>query len=374
MRQVRYAALWLRERFWRAAMVWQTSGSGAAGVARLLKRGRAARPNAVMAQDVRHAVTAPIRVVLHVRRGDVFYLGPKTGRPHPHWVDSETVLEMMRGVRQALGVPLEAPRVQVDLYTEKGWLHNDTAALRALAPTAIIHIDSKPSATVDALIAMASADLLVMGSSGFSLWAGIFSCGVKVGPPMHEGLPMRFVSYASTITTRKRSFEDEALEPLRRAWAEYSSCRQDPGCGKTLCSARHVASQWWGRSGLARDLIQDAAAVQWQLPAVLDSSSFDRVQSASAATSADTLAPLQGVPRGLLRRGSLARARCGRTCGPALNVMWGSCYNKSTDAREIVGCVRARWQGNLSLFLQARKRLPNYPGSMGRSKPSRKSG
>ena len=41
--------------------------------------------------------------MLHVRRGDVYYLGPKTGRPHPHYVESTAVLEELSGVREAVG-------------------------------------------------------------------------------------------------------------------------------------------------------------------------------------------------------------------------------------------------------------------------------
>ena len=41
--------------------------------------------------------------MLHVRRGDVYYLGPKTGRPHPHYVESAAMLEVLSGVREAVG-------------------------------------------------------------------------------------------------------------------------------------------------------------------------------------------------------------------------------------------------------------------------------
>ena len=60
------------------------------------------------------------------------------------------MLEVLHGVREALGVALAAPLVAVHLFSEaKGWLANDTAALRVVAPDAQIHLDSGPSATID---------------------------------------------------------------------------------------------------------------------------------------------------------------------------------------------------------------------------------
>eukprot|EP00966_Prymnesium_polylepis_P005199 119759-Prymnesium_polylepis.1 len=226
--EVRYAAVWLRERFWRATFAWAANreaiaASSTAAATRhnaqqrkkkdSLSPSRAASPS--MLQLTSRADGAA-RVAVHVRRGDVYYLGPKTGRPHPHWVDTSVVLEILRGVRDALGGPLAPPSVELDVFTEAGWLANDTAALRELAPAARVHTASDPHSTVDALIAMARADLLVMGSSGFSLWAGILSCGVKVGAPLHEGLPMRHVGYDATITTRTEPFERTALPQLRQ--------------------------------------------------------------------------------------------------------------------------------------------------------------
>jgi len=173
--EVRYAGLWLRERFWSAVLQRQRlsrapppAGSGG---------GRSARGG-----GAERRLLSAVRVAVHVRRGDVYYLGPKTRLPHPHWVETGTVLDVLQGVRRALGVPLEPPAVDVEVHTERGWLPNDTAALRRVAPRAVVLLgdERSPGATVEALVAMASADLLVMGSSGFSFWAGLFSCGVKV--------------------------------------------------------------------------------------------------------------------------------------------------------------------------------------------------
>ena len=80
----RYAGLWLRERFWQALNA-RAAAAGLAGAPSPASAGR------------------PVRVVLHVRRGDVYYLGPKTGRPHPHYVESAAVLEVLSGVREAVG-------------------------------------------------------------------------------------------------------------------------------------------------------------------------------------------------------------------------------------------------------------------------------
>ena len=68
--------------------------------------------------------------------------------------------------------PVSCSQVRVHLFSEaKGWQANDTAALRAVAPHAELHLDSSPSATIDALILMSRADVLLMGASGFSNWA-----------------------------------------------------------------------------------------------------------------------------------------------------------------------------------------------------------
>ena len=133
----------------------------------------------------------------------------------------------------------------VHVHTERGWLANDTAALHRLAPGAAVHTDSSPAATIEALVRMArcvasaprgvqrrpahadpltssplagtalpsragaappaatparlctrehllarhprsrSSDILLVGPSGFSLWAGLLSCGVKISAPSH---------------------------------------------------------------------------------------------------------------------------------------------------------------------------------------------
>ena len=74
---MRYAGLWLRERFWQALQ------------ARAVAAGLTSAPA---------GGAGPIRVVMHVRRGDVPYIGPKTGKPHPHYVESSAVLEVLAGV------------------------------------------------------------------------------------------------------------------------------------------------------------------------------------------------------------------------------------------------------------------------------------
>ena len=70
-------------------------------------------------------------------------------------------------------------------------------ALRRVAPGVTVHTDSSQAATVRAVVEMASADILVLGSSGFSSWAGLFSCGVKLGSADTGALPCcRGCSYA----------------------------------------------------------------------------------------------------------------------------------------------------------------------------------
>jgi len=68
-------------------------------------------------------------------------------------------------VAAVLGRPLEQPAVHVHVHTERGWQANDTAALRQVAPGAFVHIDSSPSATIEAMVRMASSDILVVGPS-----------------------------------------------------------------------------------------------------------------------------------------------------------------------------------------------------------------
>ncbi len=186
----RYAALWLRERFWRAA--------------RARERRAAAGSTSRTGHEAVDAKT--ISIAIHVRRGDVTWLD-KYSRPSSRWVDTSAMLEVLRGVGSVLGVPLQRPavrtharrmhaactphacsvlatqaplalapspshaQVHVHLFSEaKGWQANDTAALRQLAPHARMHLDSSPGATIDALILMSRADVLLMGSSGFSNW------------------------------------------------------------------------------------------------------------------------------------------------------------------------------------------------------------
>jgi hypothetical protein len=174
----RYAGLWLRERFWQALYA-RAAAAGLAGAPSPTSGG------------------GPVRVVLHVRRGDVYYLGPKTGRPHPHYVESGAVLEVLAGVREAVGeqawggrgrtltLPLTPTLtvgeqawagVELDVETERGWLHNDTRAVRALLPGARINLgdDRRPHLAVEAMLRMSTADIFLMGSSGFSTWAAVF--------------------------------------------------------------------------------------------------------------------------------------------------------------------------------------------------------
>ena len=171
---MRAAGLWLRERFWQAAHSLsrrrslglpgrrghERSGKGprslthhgavtatapvgvpvtaaaasvvadatAAGVA-----GTAAGPTPTAAANV--------SISIHVRRGDVTWLD-RYGAPSHRWVETESVLDVLRGLSHVIGLPLAPPAVEVHLHSERGWLRNDTAALRVVAPWAVVHLDS----------------------------------------------------------------------------------------------------------------------------------------------------------------------------------------------------------------------------------------
>ena len=368
--EVCYAALWLRERFWRAVLERRRRvGLGANGRTELRAKGRAAAlshiPGAPVngmsnmaspAAGISAEEGGSIRICVHVRRGDVYYLGPKTRQPHPHWVETATVLDILVGVGKAIGRPLERPGVLIDVYTEVGWLSNDTAALHSIAPGARVHMDSSPGATINAMVAMSMADLLVMGSSGFSFWAGIFSCGVKVGfvRQESESLPMRFVKYASTITTRTAPFWMSAGKSLRREWSSYWGCRRDPGCRASLCGAAHLSpgstiqGSVWSRSKLARELIADTTAVQWQIPSlILWPDNTTRVAAPARETSA--LSEM---------RQTCTAQKMGKFGTKALRV--------SSGGYGLDSCVRNVWLHNLTAFLAARRKVPHGVVSVGR--------
>lgn len=352
--EVCYAGLWLRERFWQATMARSARRHHSAVPLGSIRSRRTIGVGAarLTAASNNHATNGgPIRIAVHVRRGDVYYLGPKTRLPHPHWVETVTVLDMLLGVRKALDMPLQAPAVQVAVYTEKGWLRNDTHALRAIAPDATIHMDSTPAATVNALVELSMADVLIMGSSGFSQWAGIFSCGIKIGQkakPHAEPLPMRFLTYASTITTRTGAFWPEVGEPLRSAWVQYWACRRDPACRRSLCRPHHIASDSvWTRSALARQQIANSQAVQWRLPELVlwpnDEAIDTRIAQDGSESSA--LADLRAWCSSKTTSGSSQTTATAVTAPRRAGLGHGA-------------CLRNAWLHNLTAFLAARKKVP----------------
>ena len=75
---------------------------------------------------------------------------------------------------------------------------------------------------------MASSDILVVGPSGFSQWAGIFSCGIKIAAPSSPLLPMRHVPFGMSLTTRRAPFAAAAQPALASMWREYWGCKSDP--------------------------------------------------------------------------------------------------------------------------------------------------
>ena len=168
---------------------------------------------------------------------------------------------------------MRAQTVQLDIETERGWLANDTAAVRALHAGARVNMgdDRRPHLAVEAMMRMSAADLFVMGSSGFSGWAAVFGCGVKVGPwpgkSMGTPFSRRHVPFKNSLTTRVEPFARRALPALQVAWAEYVACRSDAACD--LCGASHVHEPRWAQSPLARALVDDPRATQWQRPPLL---------------------------------------------------------------------------------------------------------
>ena len=365
--EVRYAALWLRERFWQAVSARRRSMQQVAASPSLARGGKGGGSKGGGSKDVTGgaggagaaagspgataAEEEPISVSVHVRRGDVTYIDLK-GRPSSRWVETSTVLEILRGVQQVLRRPLAPPAVHVHVHTEHGWLANDTAAVRALAPGAEVHTDASQPATLEALVRMASSDILLVGSSGFSQWAGILSCGLKIANPTSPPLPMRHVPFASSLTTRAQPFAAAALDDLRKQWTAYHSCKRRPTCRATLCGPHHISDRRWFASGLAQRAAADLAALQWAAPA------WDAAAAAmgiGSAVGSAALAALDdnagGGVVGLSDGIKLAElAPLYRACSPARGVRSQQALSK------LLGCARSAWGKNLSNFLvSARK-------------------
>jgi hypothetical protein len=274
-------------------------------------------------------------IAIHVRRGDVTYLD-KYGRPSSRWVQTHDMLEVLRGVGQALGAPLEPPRVLVHLFSEaRGWFANDTAALREVAPRASVHLDSSPSATIDALTMMSRADILLMGTSGFSTWAGIFSCGVKIGPAHRPMLPMRHIPYSNSLVARSGEFARVALPAFRVAWARYWECKREPRCLPTLCAVRHISDERWVTSPLAMEYARRPLAAQWHVPS-----------EPPLASTRD-----EAVPAG---NGGDGRSR--RIEGWAASQQECLSLHPMTSQASLLQCTRSRWQRHVGLALSLKQR------------------
>lgn len=346
--EIRYAGLWLRERFWQAAhhVAKRARNSTISLLQPQARRAgkQRASPNAATAAAAAAAAASSngnepnITISIHIRRGDVTWLD-RYGKPSHRFIETSAMLDVLSGVRDVIGRPLAAPAVSVHLHSEKGWLANDTEALQRLAPGATIHLDSTPAATVAALLRMASSDILLLGSSGFSMWAGFFSCGVKIGAADNGGsasvnlsLPVRHVFYPSSLTTRTRPFMDVAAAQFRQSWASYWACKQDAACAPMLCSAAHIDDPRWRTSGLAQQAIADVEGMQWRPPPPLHSVGVELLaayESDSAALAASS---------------------------PALLSLWQACLTAEAAGRAAhAGCLRHAWARNLSSFIGARK-------------------
>ncbi|KAL1525687.1 hypothetical protein AB1Y20_020536 [Prymnesium parvum] len=273
--EVREAGLWLRERFWQAVRVHElaeaqgrhnvtrgrregiTRGTNV-GRAAKAHRGRKVSEDRSPAADPPPRAVPPIVISVHVRRGDVTYLD-RLGLPSSRWVETSAVLDVLRGIREKIGLELTPPRVHVHLHSErKGWLSNDTAALLAVAPGAELHLDSSPAETITAIVQMARSDIFVMGSSGFSAWAGLLSCGLKIGPAFTPPLPMRHVNYSSTLRRHYGPFLSFAGSEFSRVWTEYWGCKTSLTCRPRLCAPSHITHPLWRSSKLSQQLIANS--------------------------------------------------------------------------------------------------------------------
>lgn len=321
-------------------------------------------------------------IAIHVRRGDVTWLD-KYGLPSHRWVDTMSVLDVLRGVREIIGVPLTPPAVQLSLHSERGWLRNDTQALRELAPGARVELDSSPTSTINAMVEMASADVLIIGSSGFSEWAGLFSCGIKLGsadtgkqttqPSLR--LPMRHVFVPTSLTARSSTpfAHSAAALAFRTEWQAYAACKANAACRPHLCGPDHLSDDRWRRSRLAREAVADAAAAQWRMPppVAYTTSTSTRGGGGGAARHArgEALA-LGGAGRALPNSSWLASAASGAVArrSPALAELLAQCvrmagarHHAGSSDPHAPGCLRQKWERNLSAFVGARKSVPRAP-------------
>ena len=158
---------------------------------------------------------------------------------------------------------------------------------------------------------------------------------------------MRFVKYASTITTRTAPFWPTAGPALRTAWKDYWSCRRDPACRPSLCAARHLSPgsggrpAIWTRSVLAQQALADERAAQWRLP--------ELVLWPNASWSGDRLLASSHME-------SPAMAELRPTCAAKAPALPG--YGLDS-------CMRNVWLHNLTQFLGARKKFAGSVVSVG---------
>ena len=242
------------------------------------------------------------------------------------------------------------------MHTERGWLANDTAAVRALAPGAEVYTDASQPATLEALVRMASSDILLVGSSGFSQWAGILSCGLKIANPTSPPLPMRHVPFASSLTARAQPFAAAALGDLRAQWTAYHACKRSPTCRTTLCGPHHLSDPRWLASGLAQRAAADLGASQWAAPAWDAAAAAMGIgvavdSAALAAVGADAGGGGDGGSDG----SKLAElAPLYRECMPAKGV-------RSQQAlAKLLGCARSAWSKNLTSFLVSARKYRHH--------------
>lgn len=365
--EIQHAGLWLRERFWqavhaRSAHARRARATAGAASGTLPDSAAGSAPPETMRPS--NMTT----VAIHVRRGDVTWLD-RYGKPSHRWVETSSVIDVLAGLRDIFGVAELSPRhgVDVALYSEAGWLSNDTVALRRVAPHVVIHTDSTPAQTISAMVAMASADVLLLGSSGFSTFAGLFSCGMKigaadtgVGTKANLTLPLRHVFFPTSLTARSTPFMSTVGERARAVWLEYIACKRDADCRRTrLCSAAHLSDPRWARSRLARRAIADTDGLQWQPPPpYTERASMPQLAVAAKRAAAAALEPV-GFPAAAAvssrALGDLWERTCLNAAADPANARQKAKIAKRPTPAAQPSCLRQSWGRNLSSWLSMRR-------------------
>lgn len=352
--EVLYTGLWIRERFWSAVHA--------------LARANPSAPR----RTARHASdAAPVLICVHIRRGDIL----QRRRSH-RFVGLPLVLSALAAVREAIRRPLTGPAVRLRVFSEPGLDADELHGLRAFAPEVEVTLDTSLKGTVDALVTMASSDVLLLGGSGFSWWAGMFSCGLKLGGSrvrtptsdsrVNDRLPLRHFSRIYFSDGAYRPDENEsialvrsharAVPELREAWHVYWTCKLNPMCRQhTLCAAKHIDNgEWVFASSLSRALAADESLMQWRAPP----ETFG-IQNGSASLA---LANLLASDGGIQRSGSASWRRNAGVCTSQLQ-RYTSDGARATNVSlllDVSDCTRRATQRTQDVFLSCKDHVSRY--------------